>query len=165
MRLKTQGGPKLHHKHCRQFIRMFCQKFFTKEISKQIKINLTFEKKKSIGCDEPYAEVEWIDNPRQPRSFRINIFYVTRPTLLYTIASLAHEMVHVKQYVKNELIDLVSTDYNVSIYKNKKYNLSKVNYHDQPWEIEAYGRTPGLIREYFKKTKLPRKLLRHPVDF
>jgi len=165
MRLKIHGGIQRHHKHCRQFVRFFANKFFTKDVSKQLKINILFLKRKRINLNEPYAEVEWVDNSRQPRKFKISIFYDSKPNLLYTIASLAHEMVHVKQYVKNELVDLVSTDFNVSVYKNKKYNLAKVNYHDQPWEIEAYGRTPGLIREYFNKVKLSKKLLKHPVDF
>jgi hypothetical protein len=74
-------------------------------------------------------------------------------------------MVHVKQFVKNELIDLPSTDFNVSVFKNKKYNLNRVAYFDQPWEIEAFGRERGLTREYLEKVKLAKKLLKRPVDF
>jgi hypothetical protein len=74
-------------------------------------------------------------------------------------------MVHVKQYAKNQLIDLESTDYTVSIYNKKKYNTARVPYFEQPWEIEAYGRTPGLTRDYFDTVKLTRKVIPHPVDY
>jgi len=165
MRLQIDGGTKLHHRHCRQFVRFFSNRFFTKECSKQISIKLQFVKRKRIRYNEPCAEVEWVDNPRQPRKFKVVIFVESKPSLRYIISSLAHEMVHVKQYVKNELVDLVSTNYNVSMYKNKKYNLNKTPYFDQPWEIEAYGRTPGLLLEYFERVKLARKVLKQPVDF
>lgn len=154
MRLQIDGGTTLHQKHCRQFARLFSNKFFSKELSKQITIKLKFKKRKKIKYNDQCAEVEWMDNPRQPRMFNVTIFTESRPTLLYIITSLAHEMVHIKQYVKNELIDLASTDYNVTVFKNKKYNLNKTPYFDQPWEIEAYGRTPGLTREYFEKIKI-----------
>lgn len=164
MRLQICGGSKLHQKHCRQFARLFSNKFFSKDLSKQISIKLKFEKRKRIKYNDLCAEVEWMDNPRQPRRFNVTIFVGQKPSLLYIITSLAHEMVHVKQYVKNELVDLVSTDFNVAVFKNKKYNLNKIPYFDQPWEIEAYGRTPGLTREYLESVKLAGKILKQPVD-
>jgi hypothetical protein len=165
MRLQICGASKNHQKHCRQFARLFSSKFFSKELSKQITIKLKFEKRKKIRYNDLCAEVEWMDNPRQPRKFNVTIFVESKPNLLYVVSSLAHELVHVKQYVKNELVDLVSTDFNVAIFKNKKYNLNKISYFDQPWEIEAFGRTPGLTREYFERVKIAGKILKQPVDF
>lgn len=165
MRLRIQGGTKTHARHCRQFARFFCHKFFSKDINKQIDIKLDIVKKKKIGYNDNCAEVEWVDNPRQPRKFKVTIYIPPKVSLRYLISALAHEMVHVKQYVKNELIDLTSTDFEVSIYKNKKYNIQKVPYFEQPWEIEAYGRTYGLLREYLENVNLAKRLLKKPVDF
>lgn len=165
MRLQIDGGSQFHHRHCRNFIRMFSKKFLSKELSKQILIKLIFKRKKLIGYGEDQAEVEWVDSSRHPRRFKMTIYINKSPSLLYIISSLAHEMVHVKQYVKNELIDLSSTDFNVSVYKNKRFNSNKVPYSEQPWEIEAYGRTPGLIIEYFEKANVAQKLLKYAVDF
>lgn len=165
MRLQIEGGSNIHHKHCRQFARFFSNRFFTKDLNKQINIKLKLVKKPVINYEDDCANVEWMDNNRQPRKFVMNIFIPPKVSLRYIISALAHEMVHVKQFVKNELIDLPSTDFNVSVYKNKKYNINKVSYYDQPWEIEAYGRERGLTREYFEKVKLAKKLLKRPVDF
>lgn len=165
MRLQIEGGTSLHQKHCRQFVRFFSNRFFSKDLNKQVSVKLKFVKKSVINYEDDCAYVEWMDNNRQPRKFVISIHIPPKVTLRYIISTLAHEMVHVKQFVKNELIDLPSTDYNVSVFKNKKYNLNRVGYYDQPWEIEAYGRERGLTREYFEKVKLAKKLLKRPVDF
>lgn len=164
MRLQIEGGTEVHRRHCRQFARFFSNRFFSKDLNKQILVKLKLTKK-DIGYDDDCANVEWMDNNRQPRKFVINIYTPPNPSLRYIISTLAHEMVHVKQFVRNELIDLPSTNYNVSVFKNKKYNLNRVAYYDQPWEIEAFGRERGLTREYFEKVKLAKKLLKRPVDF
>ena len=165
MRLQINGGTETHQRHCRQFTRFFCNRFFTKDLNKQIKVKLNLVKKPSLGYNEECAHVQWMDNNRHPRRFVINIFTPPKVKLRYIISTLAHEMVHIKQFVKNELIDLPSTNYNVSVFKNKKYNLNRVSYYDQPWEIEAFGRERGLTKEYLEKVNLAKKLFGSPVDF
>lgn len=165
MRLQIEGGTEIHQRHCRQFARFFSNRFFSKTLNKQITIRLKIVRKPEIKYGDECGHVEWMDNNRQPRRFTICINTPPRVSLKYIISTLAHEMVHVKQFVKNELIDLPSTDFNVSVFKNKKYNLNRVAYFDQPWEIEAFGRERGLTREYLEKVKLAKKLLKRPVDF
>jgi len=61
-------------------------------------------------------------------------------TMLETIA---HEMVHVKQYARNEMTDWVIED---KFYKWKgDFVPEKTNYWDLPWEIEANGKEVGLF--------------------
>ena len=57
---------------------------------------------------------------------------------------LAHEMIHVKQYVKNEL--LILDDQRV-IWKEKEYFLSHEYNRYLPWEDEAYHADLTLVRE------------------
>ena len=127
MRLQIEGGSQLHRRHCRQFARFFSSRFFSKDLSKQISVKLKFIKKSHIAYEDDCACVEWMDNNRQPRKFVININVPPKVSLRYIISSLAHEMVHIKQFVKNELIDLPSTDYKISVFKNKKYNINSVS--------------------------------------
>ena len=63
-----------------------------------------------------------------------------------TLLALAHEMVHVKQYAKGEMKDLWRPVRMVR-FNGEKYLHEKMDYWEQPWEIEAYGREKGL---YFK---------------
>lgn len=71
--------------------------------------------------------------------------------------TLAHEMVHVKQYAKGELgKDLavtkggfqVRTRWMGSPWKPKS---KEDGYFDSPWEIEAYGREVGLYKRWVER--------------
>lgn len=48
-----------------------------------------------------------------------------------TLQTLAHEMVHLKQFAKGELNDEHTK------WKGNKIDAEAVDYHDLPWEIEA----------------------------
>ena len=61
-------------------------------------------------------------------------------------------MVHVKQYAKGELKDFIRV--NRIKWMGKIYDESKLDYWEQPWEIEAHGREKGL---YYKFTDYMRK--------
>jgi hypothetical protein len=54
------------------------------------------------------------------------------------LETVAHEMVHVKQYTRKELM-------HDHVWHGKTYNPEKVDYWDLPWEIEAHGREVGLF--------------------
>ena len=64
------------------------------------------------------------------------------------LETLAHEMVHVKQYARRELNPIVDC------WMGKTYNPKKVSYWDLPWEIEAHGRETGLFVRYCEANKL-----------
>ena len=69
-------------------------------------------------------------------------------TPLTLLETLAHEMVHVKQYARRELKP------RVDCWMGKTYNPKKVSYWDLPWEIEAHGRETGLFVRYCEANKL-----------
>jgi hypothetical protein len=93
------------------------------------------------------------DDHKNPRYFTINL---RRAPIENMIKALCHEMVHVKQFAKNEL----GRDYFVARrgkgpqlltrwqgkiwYPKKKEDA----YWDSPWEIEAYGREIGLYQKW-----------------
>jgi hypothetical protein len=54
------------------------------------------------------------------------------------LETVAHEMVHVKQYARRELGPGPR-------WCGKTYSPEKVSYWDLPWEIEAHGRELGLF--------------------
>ena len=70
------------------------------------------------------------------------------------IQTLAHEMVHVKQYAKNEHVKRFATAKGglrlESIWMGKPWRPKKHEngYYDSPWEIEAYGREVGLMAHW-----------------
>lgn len=63
---------------------------------------------------------------------------------------LAHEMVHVKQYVRGELQDYDG----FCMWKNQRiddFEVGSEDYYFAPWEIEAYGMQVGLYRMFIRE--------------
>ncbi len=60
------------------------------------------------------------------------------------LITLAHEMVHVKQWAKDEMYEYYNTP-NMVRFKGEKMYQNEVDYWDYPWEIEAFGRQLGLF--------------------
>lgn len=62
-----------------------------------------------------------------------------------TLSAIAHEIVHVKQYVSGQITDCPDTG---TVKWLGEPNDS--DYWDCPWEIEAYGREFGLVERFNK---------------
>lgn len=68
---------------------------------------------------------------------------------------LAHELIHVKQYLNGEMKDLSLTrvQYKGRIHKIPKDPQMDWSYYDSPWEVEAYGRMEACYAMYLVKLK------------
>ena len=80
------------------------------------------------------------------------------PRLKALMMDSAHELVHVKQYLANELFDYVDGK---ARYKGELFPLGHSDneeaYYDSPWEIEAYGREYGMYQLFKKKLQQEQK--------
>jgi len=70
------------------------------------------------------------------------------------LETVAHEMVHVKQYARGELYE--STAQGKHRWQGKWLNKDP-EYWDRPWEIEAHGREIGLFVRWAESHKLGKK--------
>jgi len=98
-------------------------KFFAKELKiDRFKTNLTLRLHHKFVMT---SDNEGLIEPTGDRSFNIDV-------CLYGnwLGTLAHEMVHMKQYLRGEV------DWQLSQWKGKS-GYEDVGYWDQPWEIEA----------------------------
>ena len=70
------------------------------------------------------------------------------------LIDIGHELVHVKQYLNNEIFDYKSGDIRYKgSYFDSSYAENEELYYESPWEIEAYGRELGLYVMFTKKMK------------
>jgi hypothetical protein len=83
---------------------------------------------------------EW-ESKSTPRSYTIELD--SSVSLRNILISLAHEFVHVKQWISGEMYEYEEP--NKVRFMKKKVDTSKLNYFDYPWEIEAFGRQLGLF--------------------
>ena len=120
-------------------IKKFTPRLYTK-LDIMVKGDGTLVDKEGIRGD-----VEWIDQSDKPREFVIRLD--TTMEMKDFLQTLFHEMVHVKQYAKGEFKEL-ATNVNVFRWNGKRIDITKVDYWDQPWEIEALGREEGLYYQF-----------------
>lgn len=126
------------------------KKFFTEYMRNKLIIDIHF--KKNLFKDQnTYGNCIWEDEHRNSREFTINMEPNQKISLL--LNTLAHELVHVKQWAKGEYYELISQP-KVYKFNGKRVDTSKVDYWDTPWEIEAHGRAIGLVIQWVRKEKL-----------
>ena len=85
------------------------------------------------------------DSLCRPREFMIELDASMKYSFDQILTWLAHEMVHLKQFVRKELWDYESGRVQ---WKTRSYG--QVHYDDQPWEKEAY-RLEGELYEMFEE--------------
>ena len=104
-------------------------------------IKLTKDLKKKEGA---YGYCRIIDHSlSRPREFMIELDASMKFKFDQILTWLAHEMVHLKQFVRGELCD-----YETGRVQWKSRSYGKVHYDDQPWEKEGY-RLEGELYEMF----------------
>jgi hypothetical protein len=103
------------------------------------------------------------DGTTRSRWFTIILKEQKLDTMLLT---LAHEMVHVKQHVRNEISykratrckpDQMTSE--VHLWRGEEWvpGKNEDEYFDAPWEVEAYGREGGLVHRFIEKSPANRK--------
>jgi hypothetical protein len=122
--ITVNGGTRNQRKYAESMAAFVCNKF---DISPNIEINfcrMTNDANYGYAChlDDDDYEVEI------KRSLRMRDMLTT----------LAHELVHVKQYVKGEMPDSITAG----------------DYWDRPHEIEAHGRELGLFIRWCESERL-----------
>lgn len=84
--------------------------------------------------------VEGLNSRNEPRFFSIEVHPgIGAHTILETIA---HEMVHIKQFITGETND------SLSVWKGKRIDSDTIDYWSHPWEIDAHGREAGLLTKF-----------------
>lgn len=127
--------------------------FFTKALGlSRFTYTLDVEHARSLDVQGECVSEE---DKKDPRWFTISLR--GKKTDDDIIKTLAHEMVHVKQYMRNELSKQfrlscgglgIGTKWQGEWWEPKSHEDS---YFDSPWEIEAYGREVGLYQRWFHR--------------
>jgi len=146
--IKVKGGNASQKNRVISMVNFCCNKLMPRIKDLDITVRLKDIKEDAYGyCHaDPEGDAERLD---RPRVFELEIHKnMPMRKLLETVA---HEMVHVKQYARGELYQ------GSRIAKHRwqgKWVSNNLNYWDQPWEIEAHGREAGLFVQWAEKEKL-----------
>ncbi|MAK56899.1 MAG: hypothetical protein CML17_13840 [Pusillimonas sp.] len=116
----------------------------------QIDINLNPHYEKNTTSS---GDCIWEDTNRCSREFTINLDSSNDDWMVQT---LAHEMVHVKQWARGEMQDIYSDDDGSpkqTRWKSKFINIKNVPYELWPWEKEALRIEKRLYNEWLEYLK------------
>jgi len=88
----------------------------------------------------------WAQQVKKNVPWEVSIFVMRKKRSSDMIKILAHEMIHVRQFVKDGL------NLDSSKFKGKKFvaRSNQSEYWDSPWEKEAYLKEKALAEYYFK---------------
>lgn len=154
MKVYIKGASKhLKDKNRAKNAILFYAKILMPRLMDKITIYLTF--KPMNGCE--IATCSWFDDYRRPKEFEIEVN--NSMSVRRTLMAIAHEMVHVKQYAKGELVDHIRSSkvsFKGTIYNHPSPSFED-DYWDAPWEIEAFGRELGLYLRYMEHEKLQKR--------
>ena len=127
MFITVKGGQEYQRKHVESMVEFCIKTLMPRMRTLDITVRLKNTKDAMGYCLEGDTN----------REFEIEID--KKQTLRKMLETVAHEMVHVKQFARRGL-----HPHNDDWY-GKTYNPKKVSYWDLPWEIEAHGREVGLF--------------------
>jgi hypothetical protein len=143
MYLRTKGKPKKTPLVlCKEAVKWYGKHLLNDKLYHNIEIHLKFEN--NLLKENYLGYCDWNDSPYRAKEYTIAID--SNLGKRNTLMVLAHEMVHVKQYATGEMRDYLKV--NRVKWMGSIINDGEMNYWDQPWEIEAYGREKGLYYRF-----------------
>lgn len=105
---------------------------------------------KADGDARGWASVNSRKRPnKNSKKWNAFIFVMRQRSLKRMLSTLAHEMIHVKQFV-SEGLDLESSTFKGKTWKARK---NQQEDYDSPWEREAYSNEHKLANKFLKHYK------------
>lgn len=135
------------------FVEFVLRKFIKNaRLYKTIVVDVVFTDK--IHREDRWGKAEVVDvNSAKPRHFRITLT-ATGLGFHGIMITLAHELVHIKQWVLGELFFYKRMDRARWHGRQQVMTNCLIEYWERPWEIEARGWEKALVEQYVLVHKL-----------
>jgi len=144
-----RGGTKEEKRYARSLAEFVLNKLVSPRLNNLLEIRINFVENLHEKTDS-YGETAYYEDSRvPPREFIIDLY--SKLKLRSLLETLAHELVHVKQWATGEMRETRNPFF--TRYRKVLVNSNKTDYWDQPWEIEAIGREEGLFIQWVEANK------------
>ena len=141
MILHVKGSNKALRKMVELATWYYAEKLMGKRLMGSLELTINL-KKNLLSKEGNEGSAVWEDDGFRPKEFIIELDSTVKIRNL--LITLAHEMVHVKQWAKDEMYEYMNVAGLVR-FKGEKVHIVITDYWDYPWEIEAYGKQLGLF--------------------
>lgn len=142
MKIIIKGtNHKIKYGEVRKAARFFSSLLMSKRLLNSLHLDIIFE-----AIPGYKGSTDYLDTNDRPRIFEVQI----NPNMSKRnqLLTLAHELVHVKQFATGELKEYLKKTPAAMRWGNEVIEITDETYWDMPWEIEAYGRETGLYKRY-----------------
>lgn len=146
MQISIKGGTKSQQKYVRSITTFCIEQLMPRLHSLELNIRL-----RDFGKDDTYGYCLATDDADQARPREFNIDINCRVKLRLMLETVAHELVHVKQFARGELYQSSVTMKHR--WQGKWYKRTP-SYWNQLWEIEAHGRELGLFIQWCERERI-----------
>lgn len=141
MEVIVSGGLKSKKQYVAKAVEQAGLVLMSKRLCDSLTINIELVKN-LVDREGIYGDCIWEDTDIRPREFTIRLDKNLEGKDFLT--TLCHEMIHVKQYARNELRQLSRAP----VHRwHKEYISDDTEYFDRPWEIEAHDLEEVLAKE------------------
>ena len=142
MEFTIEGGNKKQRRLIQSVVDFLRPMYFDKYKT----LNVEFVISRTIAKDCGVDGICCTFGTYRPREFEVGINGKMNDDDI--IKTVIHELIHVKQYVKGDLIDRTHGKCK-TLWKGKDH--SKTSYSKQPWERQAYRLQESLYKKYMKE--------------
>jgi hypothetical protein len=160
MQIYTKGSTRKTQKIVKDLTRFCAEMLMSKRMAESLLIRIEFIK----DLDNQYdGDCEYVDEESRPKEFLIRVNDALK--LSKKLRTICHEMVHVKQYATGEM-KYMSRPARFTKFQGMLYP-DELEYWDSPWEIEAFGREPGLYTRWIDQRGYAKNIIfdtRHIED-
>ena len=144
MLLNITGSNKKNRMLVKHAAQWYAERLMGKRLMNSLEINIHLRRNliTKEGCEGTAIwEGDYCDRPRD-FTIELDLTFSIRDVLI----TLAHEMVHIKQWAKGEMYEYTKSP--MVRFHTTKFELDDINYWDYPWEIEAFGKQLGLFYRF-----------------
>ena len=157
MSITVRGGNRKMKEDAQRCAEFAAVKLMGPRLARNCDITIRL-KQKNMGND--YGTCIWEDDNVSPREFTIEVYSNMRKRRI--METICHEMVHVKQYARNEMKDMANSS-SKTRWKGVDVDRDVVDYYELPWEIEAHGRELGLFIRWIESEKRGKEKWTHDL--
>lgn len=146
-KIRISGAMPIEMKnHFRNAIEFYANRLMAPQLVRNLNIYLKYKHELDSGT---IGQCEILTDSLNPRHFKITINPMTntKKNRVEIFHTLAHEMVHIKQYAYKQL-KYMSRSVEKTKWQGRYVNEDKVKYEKLPWEKEAFATEGILFLEY-----------------
>lgn len=144
MKVNISGkAENISNKEIRDAVFFYTKKLLGHAMAKKITLDIIIDKE-LLKTFDMYANIAPLDADARPKHYEMEIdAKLSRKQFL---VSLAHEMIHLKQFAKNQMRDLETKK--MTRWMGDYYVEENIDYWRRPWEVEAHKGERILYEEY-----------------